>query len=84
MQTGFPLRTIQSWEAKKNPVQTSRANYERMAAFYSEKLGEEITVDFLLAQEDGAADPEAFEAAVMEIVDRRLSELGLANINRAV
>jgi transcriptional regulator with XRE-family HTH domain len=38
---GFPLRTFQSWE--NGASQTSPGNYELIAAWYSEQLGETIT-----------------------------------------
>lgn len=41
IEMGVPRRTFQSWE--NGEVATSEENYDLLAAFYSKKLGEEIT-----------------------------------------
>jgi transcriptional regulator with XRE-family HTH domain len=41
-----PPRTFQSWELAE--VETDRQNYEKIARFYSRRLGEKITADWIL------------------------------------
>lgn len=44
--SGIPLRTLQSWEEAKR--QTGRKSYERIAAYYSETLGEVIPWEWIV------------------------------------
>jgi len=51
VEAGIPPRTFQSWENCE--VITSEENYDLLAAFYSRKLGEEVTrSDFLYGTHD--------------------------------
>lgn len=60
---GLKLRTFQTWEA--GVALTSRENYERIAAFYSEVLGENITCNQILFGED-------FDEELVDLIELRL------------
>lgn len=57
-----PHRTFQSWEGGK--VETEGENYDLMAAFYSERLGEPITRNWILFGSD--EEPPLCEAGPSE------------------
>lgn len=57
-------RTFQSWE--NGEVQTTIRNYERLASYYAEKLGEHISVSYLLFGRDQRPTTDA-EARIEEL-----------------
>lgn len=73
---GVPLRSYQSWEA--GSAQTSWDNYKRLATYYSKRLGEEITPEFIMhgpaevPPTVGLIESPEFRAAVAEAVEREL------------
>lgn len=69
---GVKYRTFQSWEDGVH--KTTSANYEKLANFYSKKLGQAITRDWLLFGEDAPAFPRTkpgtFEQLKQEMAER--------------
>lgn len=80
---GVPPRTFQSWE--NGEVITAESNYERLAEFYSRKLGEEINCNVILygtperplpeSKSHNSADLLAMELRLRREMDRRISAL---------
>jgi len=61
-QLDMSLRTFQSWEGGE--VQTTAENYERLAVFYSENLGESITAHEIML---GVAAPVRDEITLADV-----------------
>jgi hypothetical protein len=87
-----PPRTFQSWENAE--VETDRENYKRVAAYYSRKLGEKITANWILFGQDtepplpNAGTPDLFVARNGTVsrdpqLDRIESMLGTVLDNQA-
>jgi len=68
---GVPYRTFQSWE--NGEVETSEANYERVAGFYKRKLADEtITKTWILYGDEGPAVRVGRERADLRALEARL------------
>lgn len=66
---GIPHRTFQSWEGGK--VETDGHNYERIANYYSEKLGEAVTKNWILfGSDEEPARRNGLDGADTEQLDR--------------
>jgi len=71
---GVPTRTFQSWE--NGEAMTSHRNYSLIATFYSERLGEKISVESLLYGSSSWADVELQRLATVlrDEMDKKLAE----------
>lgn len=88
---GVPHRTFQSWENAE--VETDKANYEMVAKFYSRKLKEKITANWILFECDAPpplriAPPPPPEAApetdaILDRLDAMATKLDAAVAERA-
>jgi transcriptional regulator with XRE-family HTH domain len=55
-----PHRTFQSWENAE--VETEGRNYDKLARFYTERLGREVTRNYILFGQDEAPEPSEEES----------------------